>query len=105
MCMWQFSYGHPDAAEARCPYEDCHMIIYLLEDLSVFTEDIARNYMTCNTRPRCALRGTPMYGQVWQIALHPEITATPIQSAYLLHPGWLALSSSNDMVETTNNIY
>ena len=66
---------------------------------------IARNYMTCNTRPRCALRGTPMYGQVWQIALHPEITATPIQSAYLLHPGWLALSSSNDMVETTNDIY
>ena len=30
---------------------------------------IARNDMTCNTRPRCALRGTPMYGQVWQIAL------------------------------------
>ena len=33
-----------------------------------------------------------MYGQVWQIALHPEITATSIQSAYLLHLGWLALS-------------
>ena len=61
--------------------------------------------MTRNTRPHCALRGAPMYGQVWQIALHPEITATSIQSAYLLHPGWLALSSSNDMVETTNDIY
>ena len=46
-----------------------------------------------------------MYGQVWQIALHPEITATSIQSAYLLHPGWLALSSSNDMVENMNDIY
>ena len=29
-----------------------------------------------------------MYGQVWQIALYPEIAATPIQSACLLHPGW-----------------
>ena len=41
--------------------------------------------MTCNTRPHCTLRGAPMYGQVWQIALHPEITATSI----LFASSWL----------------